>query len=281
MSEATIDILLYHDIARNEMDAKKLSNPLFTTPLPRFRTHLQWLKRSSYKPIRLNQWLDARQKGENWKDKHVLLTFDGPHTGWFEYVLPLLVEMEMPATFFVIAGWVGEKHAFPESRHLRWEHISRIESLRDRKGKQLFDVGCHSMWHTELDRRAGESSQEYHRRFEEEVVHSTEVIRRHTGCLVRSYAPPSGDGDLNLLRGHFSAARIEALRWATTPGKRNGYRTDFFDLQISYCDNLNYASTQLEIVLSDPMKRFCKRLLRWFRQEIGPAIGLCRRKLLC
>jgi len=262
VSSATVDILLYHDIARDEEEARRLSNPLFTTPLPRFKAHLQWLRRSRYKPIRLNEWLDARLQGERWQGKYVLLTFDGPHTGWFEYVFPLLVEMEIPATFFIIAGWVGPRHAFPESRHLRWEHIERIETLRGKKGKQLFDIGSHSMWHTTLDKKASENNAEYRKRMSEEIVEATRLIRNRTGCPVRTYASPEGAGDRTALAPLFRLAGLEAVRWAGYPGRMNVFMQDFWDLDISYCDTTNQMVDQLSIVLSNKWLAFFKRARR-------------------
>ena len=154
---------------------------------------------SEFTPIRLGEWLDARIEGRRWEGKHVLLTFDGPHTGWFEHVIPLLVQLELPATFFVIAGWVGAQHRFPESRHLTWDNIAQIEEFKDRSGRQLFDVGSHSMWHTTLDKQDSENEVTYSQRLEEEIVEACSLIRKRTGFPVRTYATPEGRGDRDSL----------------------------------------------------------------------------------
>ena len=140
MAAATIDILLYHDVCSTFDEAETRSNPAYTTPLPKLQHHLEWLSDSGFKAVRLGEWLDARAERQRWQGKSVVLTFDGPHIGWFEHVIPLLVRLEFPATFFVTAGWVGTQHPYPESRHLSWVDIANIEQSTDKSGRQLFDL---------------------------------------------------------------------------------------------------------------------------------------------
>jgi peptidoglycan/xylan/chitin deacetylase (PgdA/CDA1 family) len=176
--------------------------------------------------------------------------------------------MEMPATFFIIAGWVGERHAFSESRHLRWEHIKRIENVKDRKGRQLFDIGSHSMWHTTLDKKTSENDGQYGKRLEEEIVEATRLIRERTGCPVRSYASPEGRGNPQVLERLFISVGLEAVRWASYPGRKNHFLQDLLELDISYCDTYNQAFDQLSIVLSNKWVSFFKRARRRLIAEL-------------
>jgi peptidoglycan/xylan/chitin deacetylase (PgdA/CDA1 family) len=198
-----------------------------------------------------------------------MLTFDGPHTGWFEYVIPLLKEREFPATFFVIAGWVGSQHRFPESRYLTWDDIAGIERCKVRSGRQLFDVGSHSMWHTTLDMQPGENGSKYHQRLHEEIVKATTVMRERTGLPVRTYAAPKGKGDLASLRKRFELAGIQAVRWASLPGKSNQYQQDLFDLQISYCDTVHQSWNQMAFMLSNKYLSFLKKCSQWLISRVA------------
>jgi peptidoglycan/xylan/chitin deacetylase (PgdA/CDA1 family) len=227
------------------------------------KNHLDWLSRSDFKGVRLGEWLDARAEGRKWQGRHFVLTFDGPHTGWFENVIPLLMQLELPATFFVTAGWVGAQHPYPESRHLTWDDIAEIERLKDSSGRQLFDVGCHSMWHTTLDIESSESELTYRQRLNEEIVKASTLIRERTGLPVKTYATPKGKGHLASLRSVFELAEFEAVRWARLPGERNQYHKDLFDLQISYCDTINQSCNQLAVLLSDKRLNLFRKLRRW------------------
>lgn len=260
MAAATIDILLYHDVCGMVEEAKSCSNPAYTTPLAKLRYHLDWLCHSGFKAVRLGEWLDARVEGRLWRGKRILLTFDGPHVGWFEHVIPLLLRWQLPATFFVTVGWVGTEHPYPESRHLTWDDIAEIEQLTDRNGRQLFDVGCHAMWHTVLDRRSSESELEYRQRLDEEIIEACHLIREQTGFSVKAYAPPKGQGNLASLRLFFELADLAAVRWASLPGEQNRYRRDLFDLQISYCDTVFQSFDQLAILLPARRSHLFSRL---------------------
>jgi peptidoglycan/xylan/chitin deacetylase (PgdA/CDA1 family) len=250
MATATIDILLYHDVCSSDEEVRSRSNPIYTTPLPKLQFHLDWLSHSGFRAVRLCDWIDAQADERLWQGKHVLLTFDGPHTGWFEHVIPLLVRRQLPATFFVTAGWVGAEHLYPESRHLTWDDIVEIERLTDRSGRQLFDVGCHAMWHTVLEKQSSESESAYRQRLDEEIIEACSLIREQTGFSVKAYAPPKGRGNLASLRPVFESAELASVRWASLPGEQNQYHRDLFDLQISYCDTMPQSFDQLGVLLS-------------------------------
>lgn len=260
MVEATIDILLYHDVCSTTEGAETRSNPAYTTPLPKLQYHLDWLSHTAFKAIRLGEWLDARAEGRVWQGKHVLLTFDGPHAGWFEHVIPLLVRLQLPATFFVTAGWVGAQHPYPESRRLTWDDIVRIEQFSDKSGRQLFDVGCHSMWHTVLDKQSSESESVYRQRLDEEIIEACSLIREQTGFSVKAYAPPKGRGNLASLRPVFESAELASVRWASLPGEQNQYHRDLFNLQMSYCDTMSQSFDQLAVLLSAKRSHLFSRL---------------------
>ena len=271
MTTDSIHILLYHEVCATNLERQTLSNPLYTTSISRLTEHLMYLQRSGFIGIRLGEFLGAGNHGRNRPGKkYFILTFDGPHAGWFDYVIPLLRDMEIPATFFVTAGWVGQGHPYPESRNLSWSHISGIEHITASSERQLFDVGSHSMWHTPLHRQVSETSSSFASRLMEEIVTATHMIRQHTGLPVLSYAPPKGIGDMNVLRPFFDMARITMVRWASLPGRINHFDDNLLDLQICYCDNSSHTDKKLAIVLSPPwlsrwhtlMKKLPLRLLQ-------------------
>ncbi len=265
-----VDVLLYHDIYETAEKTCALSNPRYTTALPKLMRHLNYLADHGLVCMRLGEWVEARAQGLSWHGRRAILTFDGPHMGWFKYLIPVLRRLEQPATFFVSAGWIeGDGHPYPESRGLRWSDIGGIERFHDTKGRQLFDIGCHSMWHTLLHKEGNESEDYYQRRLEEEIVEASHLIRKRTGCPVKTYAPPKGIGSVDLLRPFFAKAGIDAVRWAMLPGRTNAYNDDLYTLQISYCDTAEQPDEALEDVLRresyNLFNRVKKRLISRFR----------------
>ena len=183
-------------------------------------------------------------------------------------LIPLLLQRELRATFFVTAGWIGDQHPYAESRHLTWDDIAGIEQYTDVKGQQMFDVGSHSMWHTTLCREPRESQLMYRQRLEEEIVRASDLIQKRTRLPVRTYAPPKGKGSLTALRTMFELAGIEAVRWASLPGKKNEYHTDLFDLQISYCDTIDQPFDKLAVLLSNRHLDFVRKPIRWLISQL-------------
>jgi peptidoglycan/xylan/chitin deacetylase (PgdA/CDA1 family) len=260
MGASTVDILLYHDVCDSKESAESRSNPNYTTPVEKLRYHLDRLAPNDLYAVRLGEWMDARKDGQVWRNRCVVMTLDGPHGGWFEHAIPLLIDLEVPATFFVTAGWVGSHHPYPESRGITWSDIREIERFEDRNGRQLFDVGSHSMWHTTLDAQPSESESKHRKRLQEEVVTASALIREKTGFAVKTYAPPKGKGNLDHLQPVFESAELEAVRWASLPGKTNQFHADLFDLQISYCDTMKKPPDQMISTLSGRLDNPLSRL---------------------
>jgi peptidoglycan/xylan/chitin deacetylase (PgdA/CDA1 family) len=55
------------------------------------------------------------------------VTFDDGHLSIYQYALPLLAQTRVPATFFVTAGWIGQRADF-----LTWEHLREAITLGNR-----------------------------------------------------------------------------------------------------------------------------------------------------
>ena len=258
----SVAVLLYHDISRDRTQAEALSNPDYTTPLPKLEYHLKWILNSGYHPLRLEEWIGVQRRGEKLPGNHLLLTFDGPHKGWFEYLLPVLERYAFPATFFITAGWVGADHPYPESEDLSWEDINRLTKVQDGDGRQLFDLGCHSLTHSILEQGSEEGQKGYRQRLREEIILPARVMRKHTDSPVLSFALPKGRGRPNELHPYFQQAGYQAVRWARLPGSINRMDKNLYDLQILYCDTLEQPQDKLVDILTREASWFNKALAR-------------------
>jgi peptidoglycan/xylan/chitin deacetylase (PgdA/CDA1 family) len=75
---------------------------------------------------------------------HAALTFDDGLVDNLEALVPLLAELDAPATVFVVSGWLGRPHpAAP------WTRIVTADELRDLDGAGV-EIGGHSVTHADL-----------------------------------------------------------------------------------------------------------------------------------
>lgn len=72
------------------------------------------------------------------------LTFDDGFADNLETLAPLLVEVEAPATVFVVSGWLGQPHP-----SVPWTRILTADELRDLQAAGI-EIGGHSATHADL-----------------------------------------------------------------------------------------------------------------------------------
>ncbi|MFF9275494.1 polysaccharide deacetylase family protein [Streptomyces griseosporeus] len=118
--------------------------------------------------------------------RSVLLTFDDGYRSFLEEGLPVLRELGVPATVFVLSGLLGGRS--------RWMPEMPDEPLVDADGvRELaaagLDVECHGWDHPRLPGADAET-------LTRNVVHAADVLAGLTGRRPRAYAYPYGDHDL-------------------------------------------------------------------------------------
>jgi peptidoglycan/xylan/chitin deacetylase (PgdA/CDA1 family) len=101
-------ILLYHRVTKLKKDPQLLS----VTP-ENFRSHLQFLKKNV--PV-----LKFEDDWSNVKKPAVVITFDDGYADNFVEALPILEEVDIPATFFIATGNIGLCEEF------WWDELERI-----------------------------------------------------------------------------------------------------------------------------------------------------------
>lgn len=124
----------------------------------RLRAQLRFLLRSGYRPMTLSAAL-----AEDAPRKAVAVTFDDAYVSILEAGLPVLDELEVPATVFVptdaagdadqmtwseLRQWVGTEHEH-ELRCMSWE---QLRTLSDRG----WEIGSHTCSHPHLTEIGGE-----------------------------------------------------------------------------------------------------------------------------
>ncbi len=231
-------ILCYHNVTPAE-DAAMLGDAGVHLSLDKFVTQVQWLARH-YDVVPLRDLLD-RLAAHRPLHGLAAITFDDGYTGVFEHAWPLLVELGLPATVFVVADapetgdafwWdhpAAAQRATPERREqwlrdLRGDGAGIIAALSAVAAPALprvlrpadwdtiaratdtgLSLGVHSATHrtlTELDDVE----------LEREVFTSWETIRRRAGGRPEIFAYPYGRWDARAR----DAVRAAGYRGAVT-----------------------------------------------------------------
>ena len=231
-------ILCYHNVAPTG-DAPLSGEPGVHLSLEKFASQVEWLARH-YDVVPLHELLDRLAARRPLRDL-AAITFDDGYRGVFEHAWPLLLELGLPATVFVVADapetgdpfwWdhpAAAQRATPELREhwlkdLRGDGAGIISALSavvapafpralhpadwatiGRATDAGLSLGVHSATHrtlTELDDVA----------LEREVVTSWETIRRRGGGRPEIFAYPYGRWDARAR----DAVRAAGYRGAVT-----------------------------------------------------------------
>lgn len=121
-------VLTYHRIAERSNDW--FYAPVISATPHSFRTQVEWLQ-NRMRILTLPE-LDARiRAGGSWNEPVALVTFDDGYRDNFEVAVPILKELNIPATFFIPTE-------FLESPKLPWwDHIAYIVKKTHRRRLEL------------------------------------------------------------------------------------------------------------------------------------------------
>lgn len=180
-------VLMYHRVA----PIPALGTPPTWNVTPqRFRQQLEGLLERGFEPWRLTDMVDATRRGLNVPRNAFAITFDDGYASLLDSALPVLRDLQAPATIFLVTGYVGVetplpfddwpgKHGQLESRRSlnRSECNAMLES-------GLIDFGSHT--HQHLDYRGKVTA------FREDVEKSFEYLREELGVKEKLFAFPYG-----------------------------------------------------------------------------------------
>jgi biofilm PGA synthesis lipoprotein PgaB len=211
----TFRVLSFHDV-RTNVRATFADSPDETAVDERtFAEVFAWLAHSGYRPVSLQQIVDARAGGKPLPAQAVLLTFDDGYRSAYTKVFPLLKRYNYPALMALVTSWLdvpagrlvhwGDKPA-PRENFLLWseaaemarsglvEFASHTDAMHtgiaaNPQGNLLPSAATHR-----YDSATGryESDDAYARRVETDLRRSREIIEARTGAKVRATVWPYG-----------------------------------------------------------------------------------------
>jgi peptidoglycan/xylan/chitin deacetylase (PgdA/CDA1 family) len=197
--KAQVPILLYHHIEDLSSNASASKRRWTITPKD-FQAQMDWIEAQGYHAVTIEQLMAYQKRGKTLPAQPIVLTFDD---GWKDHyltVLPILKQHHFVATFFVIAGSVGN------SAYMDWQQVQGLAS-------EGMDVQSHTMTHPRLS-TLSQSKAHY------EIFESKKVLEKKLNKAVTVLAYPFGSYDDDVI-AITKAAGYEGA--ATVSGLNGGY----------------------------------------------------------
>ncbi|MCK4852153.1 MAG: polysaccharide deacetylase family protein [Candidatus Omnitrophica bacterium] len=160
-------ILMYHSIS------DKANNSLCVTP-QNFAEQIRFLHERGYSVISLDALVQELKKGRRYLPATVVITFDDGFEDNFIHAFPVLAKYNMPATIFLITGYVNGREGY-----LGWDQVSLMS-------KNGIDLGGHTRNNVYLPSVTDE------RVLWDEVAGSKKDIEEHTGEEAGYFCYPTG-----------------------------------------------------------------------------------------
>jgi len=123
-------ILCYHNVVSS--GAGNCGDPGLHLSCERFERQMRWLK-SRYAVVTMNEFVNRLVKGRS-LHSIAAVTFDDGYAGVFEHAIPILRDLNLPATVFLVADAPGNAEAF------WWDHPEILESLTSDQRRQFLTL---------------------------------------------------------------------------------------------------------------------------------------------
>jgi len=176
-----IIVLLYHRVFDTEID------PQLLCVLPEnFKKQMLYLK-DNYKILRISELLKCLKEKKVFQ-KGIVITFDDGYADNYEFALPILEKLRIPAAFFVCGGNIGKSEEFVR----KYYRALSINELQKMIKSECVEIGGHTVNHTRL---SALSKNEQRKEIEENKNYLEKIINKK--ILAFSY-PYGRKRDYNL-----------------------------------------------------------------------------------
>jgi len=202
-------ILMYHRIAPR---IAGVCRPTWNVPPERLRRQLAGLLSRGYQAWPLRRAVAHCRAGEPFPARVFVVTFDDGYDCIYRYAWPILKELSVPATVFMVTAYLDAEVPFdvddweaagsakvPAST---WKPLS-VAHCAEMLEHGLIEVGSHT--HTHLDYYGKPEA------FRRDVTRSLDVVRDAFGVEQPSFAFPFGRFDLDMVVAVRQAGALCAL----------------------------------------------------------------------
>lgn len=153
-----------------------------------FRGNLTWLQENGFQFFTFQDLL-RQIRASGVPTKAVAITFDDGYRDNYTHALPILTEMRIPATFFVVSSMIKERPEPTTSGHRLYNHRVMMTQAEVRElHRQGMEIGSHTRTHVHVKRLAQQSKD----RAWEELYWSRIELQDIVGTPIASFAYPNG-----------------------------------------------------------------------------------------
>jgi peptidoglycan/xylan/chitin deacetylase (PgdA/CDA1 family) len=209
-------ILMYHIID----DAKTAGERQWCCPVWKFKEQMHWLVDSGYQVMTLSDVVSAIEKSSEIPERSVCVTFDDGTRCIIDKALPILNDLRIPATAFIVAGYIGRTNDWDWAQGWSRRDLVDVAGLRLLRDGGV-EIGSHSMTHADL-------SVASRAELKAEVSDSKSYLEDVLGTEIRHFAYPFG----RVTADAVDAVRVAGYQSACTvePGT-NSHRVDPMQLR--------------------------------------------------
>jgi peptidoglycan/xylan/chitin deacetylase (PgdA/CDA1 family) len=243
-------ILSYH---RTSTDRDELA----VTPKA-FRVQMEALLRAGAEPVRLEHALDLLQQRPT--GRYACVTFDDGYHDNLENAVPILRELQIPATFFVPSRIIDGTAPTYWYEHpppmLNWSEVRELSQ------EDLFAIGAHTRTHPALPKLSDDAAWI-------EIAGSKRDVEEHVGQRVTAFAYPAGlygEREIRMVREAGYRVAVTVDPGLIGPGHRaQTLHRSFIDCR----DNLQMFEAKLTGLLDAPWGlRTALTLPGWLRARV-------------
>lgn len=173
-------VLMYHavDEPRGTAEARFCVRPAA------FREQMKWLLCAGYQPVPANSLVTALRQDTPLPPRAIVVTFDDGFECFYRNALPILVELDIPATIFAVAGKLGGTNDWMQAKGWPARRLMDAAQLRGLQDQGI-TIGCHGLTHVAMP--AIDDAQ-----LRAETTTAREVLSRASGSEVTLFAYPHG-----------------------------------------------------------------------------------------